>query len=564
MTNISHSVKVKPTFEGEIEMETEAKKISKIELQIEEIEEQERSLKRKKETLILEKSLYQRKLENILAEALRKTEIKLTLERPKVRENHYAKALLHQFIQKGIDSAYITSTSNMRKQIEVMSYEDLIYHLLEIYLCYDFDQLYHMKYNTGATYLVPATLSFNRLELDKLDQICELGLDTVLHPDQFIKIALEQSNVFQAYHQLSPENQNVLLTYLLEYFDLLVSVAIKYPEREYRMMTPNCKYDLKTQFETYYKKHQSHNIQLQTNYLGAFQNQTLKKNDNPYDHQTISISYCTSQEEIQLATNKGSRHRHGQDDASVFVEHSLNKNYKLFAVCDGVSSSKNSQQGSKFVTERLSSAFQQIPVSYFEEIDQMPKHNMEESSLINEIALIVAQIEADVSRQRLGQTTLSFAVVTKKHTLIYQVGDSSIYIAKNGVAKKMTTEQTLTYELFKKNGQTLEGIEAEEIRKFDPYAHTITNAIGTDQNYLLKPEQIISNHDYDYMMLCSDGVTNPIPTLQLYQILSQCPKADQLVDTASYGDGDHYVKERIIHAGSDNATAITYKKTFRK
>ena len=50
----------------------------------------------------------------------------------------------------------------------------------------------------------------------------------------------------------------------------------------------------------------------------------------------------------------------------------------------------------------------------------------------------------------------------------------------------------------------------------------------------------------------------------LYQILSQCPKADQLVDTASYGDGDHYVKERIIHAGSDNATAITYKKTFRK
>ena len=66
------------------------------------------------------------------------------------------------------------------------------------------------------------------------------------------------------------------------------------------------------------------------------------------------------------------------------------------------------------------------------------------------------------------------------------------------------------------------------------------------------------------MMLCSDGVTNPIPTLQLYQILSQCPKADQLVDTASYGDGDHYVKERIIHAGSDNATAITYKKTFRK
>lgn len=545
-------------------MEMETKKINDIQLQIEEIENQERQLKQEKEKLILEKSLYQRKLENTLAEALRKTEIKLTLKQPKVRDNHYAKTLLHQFIQKGINCEYITSTSDMRKQVKTMSQEDLIYHLLEIYLCYDFDQLYHMKYSTNATYLVPATLNFNQMELDKLDQVCKLGLDTVLHPDQFIKIALEQANIFQAYHQLSKENQEILLTYLLEYFDLLVSISIKYPDKEYRMITPNCKYELKTQFEAYYKKQQNHNIQLQTNYLGTFKNQTLQKNNNPYDHQTVSISHNTPQEEIELATNKGSRHRHGQDDASIFVEHSLNKNYKLFAVCDGVSSSKNSRQGSKFVTERLSAAFQQIPVSYFEEIDQTPRYNMEESNLINEIALIIAQIEADVSRQNLGQTTLSFAVVTKKHTLIYQVGDSSIYIVKNGTTKKMTSEQTLTYELFKKNGQTLEGTDAEEIRKFDPYAHTITNAIGTDQNYLLKPEQIISNHEYDYMMLCSDGVTNPIPTFQLYQILPQFPNAKQLVDIASYGDGDHYVKERPIHAGSDNATAITYKKTFRK
>ena len=551
-------------MKGNVTMEIEVQKINEIELQIEQIEEQEQHLKKKKEILFLEKSLYQKKLENILAEALRKTELKIILEQPNVRAHHYATTLLRHFIQNGIHPAFITNISNMRRQVKTMSQEDIIYHLLEIYLCYDFDQLYHMKYNTGATYLVPATLNFSRLELDKLDQICNLGLDTTLHPDQFIKLALEQSNIFQSYQQLSLENQQILLNYLLEYFDLLISVSITYPEKEYRMITPNCKYELRTQFETYYKKQQKYNIQLQTNYLGAMKNQILRKDNNPYDYQTISISYFTPQGEIQLATNKGIRHRHGQDDASVFVEHELDKNYKLFAVCDGVSSSKNSQQGSKFVTECLSAAFQQIPISYFEELDQMQKSNMENSNLVNEISLIVAQIEKNVSRQRLGQTTLSCAVVTKNYTLIYQVGDSSIYIAKDGVAKKMTVEQTTTYELFQLSGQTTEGIEAEEIRKFDPYTHIITNAIGTDQNYLLKPEQIISNDDYDYMMLCSDGVTNPIPTLQLYQTLPQFPKAEQLVDIASYGDGDHYVPEDPIYAGTDNATAITYKKTFRK
>lgn len=205
----------------------------------------------------LEESLYQSQLENVLAESLRKTELQMKLEYLSGLENHDEKTLLHQFMQEEN-----TRTSDMQKQTEIMSQDDIIYHLLEVYLCYDADQLYYMEYKTDTIYIVNRSLNLNHLELNKLDQICGLGLDTVQYPDQFIKTALERSNVFQAYHQLSAENKEVLLTCLTERLNLLVSVAIEHPNIQILMRVPNCKLELENQFETYHKQQQQNNAQL--------------------------------------------------------------------------------------------------------------------------------------------------------------------------------------------------------------------------------------------------------------------------------------------------------------
>ena len=231
---------------------------------VEELVEQ-RCLKQKREIENyknrLEKSLYQRQLENILAEALRKTEIQMTLEYLSGLENHDEKTLLHQFMQEEIDSTY-TRTSGMQKQTEIMSQDNIIYHLLEAYLCYDFRQIYYMKYQYNAYVGVICNFKLNRLELDKLNQICGLELDTEQSAGEFIESAFKQSNIFQAYHQLSPENQKIVLEQLIHECNILVSVAIEHPNQEIRMRTPNCKPELENQFETYHKQQQQNNAQL--------------------------------------------------------------------------------------------------------------------------------------------------------------------------------------------------------------------------------------------------------------------------------------------------------------
>lgn len=135
----------------------------------------------------------------------------------------------------------------------------------------------------------------------------------------------------------------------------------------------------------------------------------------------------------------------------------------------------------------------------------------------------VCRKKKELSVTEMG-TTLTMACVWKSKLYICNVGDSPAFIMNNGGIRKISEEHTerLMYE-------RIHGAKAPESMKFN-----LTQHIGIEENeMILEPHVSIEQvQTGDWILLCSDGLTDMVPEEEIRQILINDETPGKLLDMA--------------------------------
>jgi protein phosphatase len=205
----------------------------------------------------------------------------------------------------------------------------------------------------------------------------------------------------------------------------------------------------------------------------------------------------------------------------------------LAVVADGMGGAACGEVASAITAETIS--------EYLRENDEgkEPQTVIAEAiGLANRRVLDKAKVSTDC--KGMGSTVV-LALLRNPLVYIANVGDSRAYLLRDGVLTQLSYDQTLLNELCSTTPMT-----AEEIERF-PHKHVLTMAVGTTER--IKIQNYEGEVEVgDQILLCSDGLTGPVPDQDIKAILEESTTVEQKVDKLIA-----LAKER---GGPDNVTAV--------
>ena len=197
-------------------------------------------------------------------------------------------------------------------------------------------------------------------------------------------------------------------------------------------------------------------------------------------------------------TDVGRKRDHNED--SYVENHSLG----LFAVADGMGGHNAGEVASAMAVDILSAE-----VHRHEKLLASFKHgptlklkrqilNMLEAAVLKICKTIYDTAQAEKGKQGMG-TTLSSILIMEKSGFIAHVGDSRIYLIRDGDVHQVTQDHTLLQDQVKK------GLLNEEAAKNFPYKNVVTRAVGVLESIEVDVQHIEMAAG-DTFLICSDGL----------------------------------------------------------
>jgi len=146
----------------------------------------------------------------------------------------------------------------------------------------------------------------------------------------------------------------------------------------------------------------------------------------------------------------------------------------------------------------------------------------------------------EVDKQGMG-TTVSALILSGSRFLIGQVGDSRVYLLRDGQLKQITKDHSYVQE------QVDAGYLTPEQARYHPYSNVITRCVGAGEN--VEPDIYGGEmKPGDLWLVASDGLTGMVDDRRLHNILLSRSGPGRLVDAL--------IAEANGRGGLDNITAI--------
>lgn len=137
-------------------------------------------------------------------------------------------------------------------------------------------------------------------------------------------------------------------------------------------------------------------------------------------------------------------------------------------------------------------------------------------------------------------TTLTAGVISSNRMILCHVGDSRVYLLRDGALQQLTTDHTLVAEQVRAG--KLDAVAARS----HPARHILSRALGV-REFINIDTTIVDLVAGDALLFCSDGIYGPVPDESIREELARRPfsgTAKRLVECAFKG------------GGPDNATAV--------
>jgi len=148
----------------------------------------------------------------------------------------------------------------------------------------------------------------------------------------------------------------------------------------------------------------------------------------------------------------------------------------------------------------------------------------------------IAQHEPE--QQGMG-TTVSALVLAGPYAITAQVGDSRVYLIRDGQAQPLTEDHTLVA------WQLKQGIITEEEAALSPHKNVITRAVGS-REYVQVDTRFVEVHHGDAFMLCSDGLHGYVRDEEIPAVVALGPRLAV----------ERFIQMANDRGGRDNITCI--------
>ena len=170
--------------------------------------------------------------------------------------------------------------------------------------------------------------------------------------------------------------------------------------------------------------------------------------------------------------------------------------------------------------------------------EQVPKLVADTLRLANRA--IHTRTLTEVDKQGMG-TTASVLMIANSRYLIGQVGDSRVYLMRDGALSQLTKDHSYVQE------QVDAGFLTPEQARYHPYSNVITRCVGASPD--VEPDVYRGEtKNGDLFLVASDGLTGMVDDRRLGQLLGSRAEPDRKVQSL--------IAEANGRGGLDNITAI--------
>ncbi|HEX6058922.1 MAG TPA: Stp1/IreP family PP2C-type Ser/Thr phosphatase [Gemmatimonadaceae bacterium] len=165
------------------------------------------------------------------------------------------------------------------------------------------------------------------------------------------------------------------------------------------------------------------------------------------------------------------------------------------------------------------------------------------ASLRDANAAIFQRTITESDKQGMG-TTASVLILAGRRYLIGQVGDSRVYLLRDGELRQLTKDHSYVQE------QVDAGFLTPEQARYHPYSNVITRCVGAGES--VEPDVYQGDaRAGDVFLVASDGLTGMVDDRRLQQLLLARATTDRIVQAL--------IAEANGRGGLDNITAIVVR-----
>jgi protein phosphatase len=222
----------------------------------------------------------------------------------------------------------------------------------------------------------------------------------------------------------------------------------------------------------------------------------------------------------------------------------------LYVVADGVGGHAKGEVASAESIEQVQGWIRSGRAS-IEALRQSPSEDalyrarrLVESAVQQACYMVFGLAELDPERKGMS-TTISTALITARTAFIAQVGDSRVYMMREGQVSQLTEDHTLI------NYKLKHGLITEEEARKAPGKNVITRAVG-HRDYVEVDTTQVQVMPGDRFLLCSDGLHGYLQEKEIAPLLI----LDPLQDAAW-----QFVALANARGGRDNITAVIVQVT---
>ena len=213
-------------------------------------------------------------------------------------------------------------------------------------------------------------------------------------------------------------------------------------------------------------------------------------------------------------------------------------------VADGVGGHMGGETASRAAVEAIADYVKETMKAFYsaDESDETAFFTaLEEAAVTSNQAVIE---RARVSGEAVGATTLTLFVAVWPRLYVLHVGDSRLYLYRDGTLERLTRDQTMAQDLVDS------GVLAEEQAAHSPLAHVLTSAIGGSQT---SPDvSRVELRRGDVLLLCTDGLTKHVTDDGIAERLRTMASSEQVARAL--------LDDALAGGGTDNVTVLVGRR----
>ena len=232
--------------------------------------------------------------------------------------------------------------------------------------------------------------------------------------------------------------------------------------------------------------------------------------------------------------------RKSQQDA-VYVDRNMKDNYSIAVICDGMGGLASGAEASITAVNYIAGELHRINSI------ETPEPEME--SIVERADKLISEMTDETGNHIKSGTTVAAVLIKGNRLHWVSVGDSKIYILKNGALQCVTEQHNYRYLSEQKR--------YDSTFRFDPNVRqdALVSYIGAGNlPYIdLSPPNMILD-DGDMIMLCSDGLYNALSEHQI--------KAVMMSEQNTIGEMADALTESVVmrkNKNQDNTTVVVLK-----